>query len=109
MVDMFDPILQANKPTIDLFGHGFVVLAVSILVEFMGVPKPSGSQSSILRRGHQLWLHEQVHAKRLASESSGPTEIIVIDDGNHVAHNRAYRYRPQSADWMARQLGVPQT
>ncbi len=43
-------------------------------------------------------------AKRLASESSGPTEIIVIDDGNHVAHNRAYRYRPQSADWMAAQL-----
>ncbi|NBS48984.1 MAG: alpha/beta hydrolase, partial [Betaproteobacteria bacterium] len=43
-------------------------------------------------------------AKRLASESGGPTEIIVIDDGNHVAHNRAYRYRPQSADWMAAQL-----
>jgi 2,6-dihydroxypseudooxynicotine hydrolase len=29
----------------------------------------------------------------------------VIDDGNHVAHNRFYRYRAQSADWMAKQLG----
>jgi len=30
----------------------------------------------------------------------------MIDDGNHVANNRAYRYRTQSADWMARQLGA---
>jgi len=44
-------------------------------------------------------------AKRLASEIAGPVEVLVIEDGNHVAHNRSYRYRPQSADWMARQLG----
>jgi 2,6-dihydroxypseudooxynicotine hydrolase len=30
-----------------------------------------------------------------------------IEDGNHVANNRAYRYRSQSADWMAQCLGVP--
>jgi len=45
-------------------------------------------------------------AKRLASEAHGPVELVVIEDGNHVAHNRPYRYRPQSADWMAKQLGV---
>lgn len=44
-------------------------------------------------------------AQRLASEARGPTELLVIPDGNHVAHNRFYKYRPQSADWMARQLG----
>jgi hypothetical protein len=44
-------------------------------------------------------------ARRLASEIPGPVELLVIEDGNHVAHNRAYKYRPQSADWMARQLG----
>ena len=45
-------------------------------------------------------------AKKLASEVSGPVELLVIEDGNHVAHNRGYRYRAQSADWMAEQLGI---
>jgi fermentation-respiration switch protein FrsA (DUF1100 family) len=40
-------------------------------------------------------------AERLASEAAGPTELLVIDDGNHVANNRGYRYRAQMADWMA--------
>ncbi|MDB5809959.1 MAG: protein of unknown function hydrolase family protein [Betaproteobacteria bacterium] len=43
-------------------------------------------------------------AERLAKEASGPVELVVIEDGNHVANNRAYKYRAQSADWMARQL-----
>ena len=44
--------------------------------------------------------------ERLAREAKGPVEFLLIEDGNHVANNRAYRYRPQSADWMARHLGV---
>jgi hypothetical protein len=28
----------------------------------------------------------------------------MIEDGGHVANNRAYRYRTQSADWMAERL-----
>ena len=43
-------------------------------------------------------------AERLAREARGETVLLVIPDGNHVAHNRAYKYRNQSADWMARQL-----
>jgi dipeptidyl aminopeptidase/acylaminoacyl peptidase len=46
------------------------------------------------------------HGERLAREASGPVELLLIDDGNHVANNRGYRYRTQSADWMARQLGI---
>lgn len=46
-------------------------------------------------------------AERLAGEASGPVELVVIEDGNHVANNRVYRYRLQSADWMAQQLGLP--
>lgn len=45
-------------------------------------------------------------AQKLAAEARGKTELLVIPDGNHVAHNRFYKYRPQSADWMAEQLGV---
>jgi dienelactone hydrolase len=43
-------------------------------------------------------------AERLAREAAGPVELLVIEDGNHVANNRGYRYRAQSADWMAEQL-----
>ena len=46
-------------------------------------------------------------AERLAGEARGPVEFLLIEDGNHVANNRAYKYRLQSADWMAQQLGLP--
>ncbi|HVY57539.1 MAG TPA: alpha/beta fold hydrolase [Xanthobacteraceae bacterium] len=46
------------------------------------------------------------HAERLAREVKGPVELLIIEDGNHVANNRGYRYRPQSADWMAERLGA---
>jgi dipeptidyl aminopeptidase/acylaminoacyl peptidase len=46
-------------------------------------------------------------AERVAREASGPVELVLIEDGNHVANNRVYKYRTQSADWMARELGVP--
>jgi dipeptidyl aminopeptidase/acylaminoacyl peptidase len=46
-------------------------------------------------------------AARLARETKGEVELVVIEDGNHVANNRVYKYRTQSADWMAKQLGLP--
>ena len=46
-------------------------------------------------------------AERLAREARGDVELLVIEDGNHVANNRAYRYRPQTADWMRQRLGMP--
>jgi 2,6-dihydroxypseudooxynicotine hydrolase len=45
-------------------------------------------------------------AARVAQEASGPVELLTIEDGNHVANNRVYKYRTQSADWMAGQLGL---
>jgi fermentation-respiration switch protein FrsA (DUF1100 family) len=45
-------------------------------------------------------------AERLAREVNGPVELLIIEDGNHVANNRAYRWRPRGADWMAEQLRV---
>src|SRR5258708_24190832 len=47
-------------------------------------------------------------AGRIAAEVKGPVELLVIEDGNHIANNRPYRYRLRSADWMAAQLGLPQ-
>jgi 2,6-dihydroxypseudooxynicotine hydrolase len=45
-------------------------------------------------------------AERLAREVKGPVELMMIEDGNHIATNRAYRWRPQSADWMKEQLSA---
>ena len=46
--------------------------------------------------------------ERLARDAGGPVELLLIEDGNHVANNRGYRYRTQTADWMARELRVAQ-
>jgi len=43
-------------------------------------------------------------AEHLAREARGPVELLMIPDGGHVANNRGYRWRPQSADWMAEKL-----
>lgn len=43
-------------------------------------------------------------AERLAAAVKGPVELLIIEDGNHIANNRAYRWRPFGADWMAEQL-----
>ena len=44
------------------------------------------------------------HAQRLANEVKGPCTLLLIEDGNHVANNRAYRWRSQSADWLVAAL-----
>ena len=44
--------------------------------------------------------------QRLASAVSGPCVLSVIEGGNHVVNNLWYRYRDQTADWMAKQLGA---
>jgi 2,6-dihydroxypseudooxynicotine hydrolase len=44
--------------------------------------------------------------EKLARSAGGPVAFLLLDDGNHVANNRGYRWRTQSADWMAQQLGV---
>jgi len=46
-------------------------------------------------------------AQRIAGEAAGPVELLVVEDGNHIANNRPYRYRLRTADWMAARLGLP--
>lgn len=43
-------------------------------------------------------------ARRIAREASGPVVLNLVGGGNHVVNNKPYTYRPQSADWLARQL-----
>jgi 2,6-dihydroxypseudooxynicotine hydrolase len=46
------------------------------------------------------------HAERLVAEAGGPTDLIMLDDGNHGNMNVAAKHRYKTADWMARQLGA---
>jgi len=49
------------------------------------------------------------NAERIASEASGRTVLNIVKGGNHVVNNRRYMYQTQTADWLARELGVPPT
>jgi len=44
------------------------------------------------------------HAQKLANATSGDVILNMVDDGTHVVNNRPYKYRSQSADWMAENL-----
>jgi dienelactone hydrolase len=57
-----------------------------------------------IMNGRQDRLVPWQDAERLAREVKGPVKLHTIADGNHIATNRAYRWRPDSADWMAEQL-----
>ena len=57
--------------------------------------------------GRQDRLVPASHAERLAQSVSGPVELMIVEDGGHNANNRPYRYRSRTADWLARQLGLP--
>lgn len=43
-------------------------------------------------------------AQRLVTEAAGPTELWLIEDGNHGVTNRTYQHASQTADWMADRL-----
>ncbi len=51
-------------------------------------------------------LTSPAEARKLADEVAGPCVLSVIEGGNHVVNNLWYRYRDQTADWMARELGA---
>ena len=42
--------------------------------------------------------------ERLAKTTSGPAELVVYPEGNHVCFNISYKFRPLTADWMAKTL-----
>ena len=46
--------------------------------------------------------------ERLAKTASGPTELVVYPEGDHVCFNISYKFRPLTADWMAERLAAGQ-
>lgn len=45
-------------------------------------------------------------AERTAAELAGPSEVVVLEEGVHVANNVPYRSRTLAADWLAERLGA---
>jgi 2,6-dihydroxypseudooxynicotine hydrolase len=43
-------------------------------------------------------------SKLLVDSVNGEVVFNMIEDGTHVANNRIYRYRTQSADWLRMKL-----
>jgi superfamily II DNA/RNA helicase len=80
----------------------------------LGVPEPVETYSSSphlfedlnIVAGTKDRLTPASDAQKLADEVSGPCVLSVIEGGNHVVNNLWYRYRDQTADWMATQLGA---
>jgi dienelactone hydrolase len=44
------------------------------------------------------------HGERLANAVSGPSELVIYEEGNHVCFNISYKFRPLTGDWMAKKL-----
>jgi dienelactone hydrolase len=45
-------------------------------------------------------------AERTAAALAGPNELVVVEEGVHVANNVPYRSRTLAADWVAERLGA---
>jgi dipeptidyl aminopeptidase/acylaminoacyl peptidase len=56
--------------------------------------------------GRQDRLVPASHAEQLAKAVSGSVDLMIVEDGGHNANNRPYRYRSQTADWLAGQFGL---
>src|ERR1035437_2317267 len=78
---------------------------VSVRMSLQGIAKNITCPLYILA-GTKDRLVSPEQAGQLAAEVSGPCVLSVIEGGNHVVNNLWYRYRDQTADWMATQLGV---
>jgi 2,6-dihydroxypseudooxynicotine hydrolase len=59
--------------------------------------------------GRQDRLVPASHAEQLAKSVGGPVELLIVEDGGHNANNRPYRYRSQTADWLAERFGLPKS
>ena len=79
---------------------------VSVRMSLKGIAKNITCPIYIVA-GTRDRLTPHTHAEKLAAEVSGPCELLIVEGGNHVVNNLWYRYRDQTADWMATQLGVP--
>jgi 2,6-dihydroxypseudooxynicotine hydrolase len=90
--------IRSHCKTVDEARANAKTLTLVDIAEKITVP-------TFIVNGRQDRVVPAADAERLAREVKGPATLMMIEDGNHIANNRAYRWRSQSADWMKEQLG----
>jgi dipeptidyl aminopeptidase/acylaminoacyl peptidase len=90
--------IRSHCKTVDEARENAKTLTLVGIAEKITVP-------TFIVNGRQDRVVPAADAERLAREVKGPVTLMMIEDGNHIANNRAYRWRSQSADWMKEQLG----
>ena len=68
---------------------------------------PRISAPLLVIMGQRDRLFPWTDAQRLVDESAGPSQLLLLEEGNHGCANLTYRHRPYSADWMAARLDAP--
>lgn len=43
-------------------------------------------------------------AYKIYEQASGPKELLILEEGNHVCNNLPYQYRPYASDWLVQRL-----
>ena len=105
-LDEWDHLPEVTRETFRVRSHSNTVddaLAVAATLSLEGVASEITCPLLVIFGKQDRLIHYPA-AERLAAEAGGPTTLWMIPDGNHGATNRAYRFRPQSADWMAQTL-----
>lgn len=64
------------------------------------------SQPLLVIMGKRDRLFPWQDGERLAHESRGESQLVLLEEGNHGCANVIYEHRTLGADWMARHLGV---
>ncbi len=103
----FDGLPDLTRETFRIRSHSKTVedaRKVAQTLTLVGVAEKITVPTFIVN-GRQDRVVPPADAERLAREVKGPVVLMMIEDGNHIANNRAYRWRSQSADWMKEQLG----
>jgi 2,6-dihydroxypseudooxynicotine hydrolase len=108
---IWDDLPELTRETFRVRGHCSTEIEAKKLSATLTMVEaaPRISCPIFIVAGRQDRLVPASHAERLAKSVSGPAELLMVEDGGHNANNRPYRYRSQSADWLAQQFGMPKS
>jgi len=65
---------------------------------------PNVRRPLLIIMGRQDRLFNPSDSEQMARDVGPLAELLLLENGNHVCNNVAYRYRPQQADWMSAHL-----
>jgi len=126
LASAFEPRIKACVANCGPFNFGPVLPQLpQVSQELFRIRSGAGSMGEALEIAHRLSLENCAHrircpllivfgagdriipaseGERLARATSGPTDLVVYPEGNHVCFNISYKFRPLTADWTVEHL-----